>query len=695
MCGVSGVTLECEQEHCLAVMHPWCLESQGLLSKAGFLCPQHSNRMRSDHPSFFPTAILLDKPAIVKDFKQGESHYCTGTVFWYAFCTQYFPFADQLHFPAFEVWLDSFDDQDTALDGLQSSPKPIEQLEQELMEQLFAKQEEVASYQLEILSAKNDRDETDGHFFATVLGQFAIHKQMKAKTTEDDWVLKDIKMLQFKLSNKDYLKYFEEKERVVIPEPQSRCARSLEPPKCEEDIVCCVCGDGDYEEDNLIVICESCELGAHMRCYGIPAVPEGDWYCDVCQAYGKEGACRLPCLLCPNNGGGLKATLHLNDGLIGNYPKYDPNFPDSIDNPKHIWCHLFCMTRMPGVLIKDKPRKSGFSLSNLDATRYKQKCEVCGTRKGACLQCSHKKCSLAFHPECGKSFFLFARDKGETGVFCSQHRTLKLRQFLEHKEKKQVDEIVVFFRKWEAWGSRQGRKRRRELEFSSEESLQLIEVLEGYLRAYNAARVGFEVHISLNSRKVVTRTPVIYHLVDPNILTDKDLHIPGRTAEECKQYYSETLFHLLKQEQELVCKPVAVLFSSSKPQRKAKVNKPVPKPKRIIEETRKKQRKCAPASINLFPIFLPPAKPKTTTEVFCVCRQPFIEELPRLVGETDFDYEKKVRDSSMISCMQCEEWYHLGCVGYLLSAEEAEKDESWRCHECRLTTNVKFSDGSE
>ena len=661
----------------------------GLLDKVGFLCPVHSHRRRNDQSSRFPTAVLLNKPTSVKEFKQGENHYCTGTVFWYAFCAQYYPFIDQLKFPVFDVWLDSFEEYDL---DIPSSGKSLDDLEREMQLQIAQKQEEVAKYQIEIITEKNTKDESDGLFFASVLGQFAIHRQMQSKTTEDDWVLKDIKMLQFKLSNKDYLKYFEEKERVVVPEPQSRCARSLEPPKCEEDIVCCVCGDGDYEDDNLIVICESCELGAHMKCYGIPTVPEGDWYCDVCQTYGKDGASRLPCILCPNNGGGLKATVHPNDSLIGDYPKYDPSLPDSVDNPRLIWCHVFCATRTPGVILKDKPHKSGFSLTNIDSSRFKQKCEVCCTRKGACLQCSHKKCSLAFHPECGKSFFLFARDKGESGVFCSQHRTLKLKQFLEHKEKKQVDEIEVFFKKWEAWETRQSKKRRRDLEFSSEENLQLIDILENYLHEINSGKSGFEVLISLKKRKVVTRTPPIYHLLDPNILTDMDLHIPGRTAEECKQYYSESLFHLLRQEQELVSKPVAVLFSSNKPLRKAKVPKPVSKPKPLPPELRKKQKKSAPVPINLFPIFLPPAKPKVTTEVFCVCRQPFIEELPRLIGETDEEYEKKVRDSSMISCVQCEEWYHLGCVGYSLSAEEAAQDDSWRCHECRLTTNVKFSD---
>jgi PHD-finger len=68
----------------------------------------------------------------------------------------------------------------------------------------------------------------------------------------------------------------------------------------DEDIVCDVCRDAEYDEadpsapygsderiGDAIVICDNCNAGVHQKCYGRELInpnglPEGDWFCNRC-----------------------------------------------------------------------------------------------------------------------------------------------------------------------------------------------------------------------------------------------------------------------------------------------------------------------------------------------------------------------------------------------------------------------------
>lgn len=140
--------------------------------------------------------------------------------------------------------------------------------------------------------------------------------------------------------------------------------------------MCGVCGDGDYEDDDLIVICGKCEMGAHMKCYGIPDIPVGEWVCDPCRVWDIQKREAIPCALCNVKGGALKPTIHLKE----EFKHYNKE-----ENPDRIWCHVFCALRVEGALFTDTVQMKNISLKSVDPRRFSFKCSECMTKNGACI----------------------------------------------------------------------------------------------------------------------------------------------------------------------------------------------------------------------------------------------------------------------------------------------------------------------
>ena len=66
-----------------------------------------------------------------------------------------------------------------------------------------------------------------------------------------------------------------------------------------------------HARSNAILLCDGkgCRAAAHQACYGVAAVPEGEWRCDGCAA-GLDPR-RAHCLMCPVAGGALRAVASL------------------------------------------------------------------------------------------------------------------------------------------------------------------------------------------------------------------------------------------------------------------------------------------------------------------------------------------------------------------------------------------------
>lgn len=82
------------------------------------------------------------------------------------------------------------------------------------------------------------------------------------------------------------------------PEPPKKSAKGTTPKKIEtlveeseeseedededDDEVCVICSKPDSKAPNRILFCDGCDMAVHQKCYDVPKVPHGDWFCRDC-----------------------------------------------------------------------------------------------------------------------------------------------------------------------------------------------------------------------------------------------------------------------------------------------------------------------------------------------------------------------------------------------------------------------------
>lgn len=191
--------------------------------------------------------------------------------------------------------------------------------------------------------------------------------------------------------------------------PTSQAATSVigEQPDNDDDS-CAVCQEPEGFEDNPIVFCDGCNVGCHKECYGLSELPAGDWYCDRC----KQSRSRQPsCPACPSREGVFKRTLGGRWGGLA---------------------HVACALYLPGCGFLPEgtmDKAAGFDL--IPKNRGSLKCTLCPTieagRSGFKIQCSHKKCAVAFHVTCAQraQLHMAIEDDGRDGTsmvtYCKKH----------------------------------------------------------------------------------------------------------------------------------------------------------------------------------------------------------------------------------------------------------------------------------
>ena len=182
-----------------------------------------------------------------------------------------------------------------------------------------------------------------------------------------------------------------------LTRPLARYAAKCDEAAFPDDMACAVCGLIDsntipattIEEissssNNLMIICEGCDVAVHQDCYGVVHIPEGPWLCRRCQL-SKEAA---QCALCPWPGGALKPTTQ---------PA----------NPKRSWTHLLCARMLPAeeVLILNPVYQEPVEIGGIDPDRWNLTCTYCRRPRGtgAPMQCAEVTCRVAFHPLCARA----------------------------------------------------------------------------------------------------------------------------------------------------------------------------------------------------------------------------------------------------------------------------------------------------
>lgn len=81
--------------------------------------------------------------------------------------------------------------------------------------------------------------------------------------------------------------------------------------RAKREDCCVICHQEEFEAQvNEIIYCDRCDLGFHQQCYGVPKVPDGDFFCEFCSVAKeasdrKKNAPEAVCELCRQRGGGL------------------------------------------------------------------------------------------------------------------------------------------------------------------------------------------------------------------------------------------------------------------------------------------------------------------------------------------------------------------------------------------------------
>jgi hypothetical protein len=208
-----------------------------------------------------------------------------------------------------------------------------------------------------------------------------------------------------------------------------------------DDAVCMACFDGASSGGNSILFCDGCNAAMHQCCYGVPEIPEGDFFCDRCKDVKLIAADdpffepemakdAVKCCLCPLHHGAIKRTtdgrwVHLccalwaDGAIITDVQEMSlidvSKVPVQVPEP----ARDFDMYRNPLHADNSTSLMSAFSGHNLTPSGITEACSICRAKGGYVVRCcgstgsngvnadckdgagnGSAACSAVFHPLC-------------------------------------------------------------------------------------------------------------------------------------------------------------------------------------------------------------------------------------------------------------------------------------------------------
>ncbi|CAK84590.1 unnamed protein product (macronuclear) [Paramecium tetraurelia] len=439
---------------------------------------------------------------------------------------------------------------------------------------------------------------------------------------------------------------------------------------------CQICNQGARSLESLLT-CQKCQIKVHQKCYGLENVINA-WVCDLCLNFGSQGKF-LKCPLCPKLGGAMReTTLAMKDSIFEqsnpSYHTYAMNYkidrqkppPDgeetynfmvlqySLDTlmgepPKSekIWAHVSCMLWLD------------FDLRNIDKKKFNYLCSICKTKKnGACLLCTKSKCGIAFHPECARrSQFYMESDE----IFCFKHQPLKIKRIFEDQHNLWKEEIYYFFKQYEKLEQYLIHKpKNNDLEFQKFEIKVQQEEIEADIKLENQQIFQQITDIMERDEKFiitlennqVTNIQYPYKRLSVYDLEENDriwqqLANEKYTPEQVYVLYQRAIRMRKKKKISNIISQLQMTTQQELPNRKRHSIYSRPK----IFKRHKKQQKLNGTNKISLKIKIPK---EAISLQYCICKQ-------------------HNENEEMMQCETCYDWYHLSCLGFQGSIEEAQR----------------------
>lgn len=224
----------------------------------------------------------------------------------------------------------------------------------------------------------------------------------------------------------------------------SESEKKDEPMSMEEG--CSICEISDATDVDPLVYCDECNLPVHKLCYGIVAIPDGDWFCNVCKYWKRKrskdplcdpNSCPLKCSLCEQDKGAMKELYR---------PKKD--------DPER-WAHIVCALFIDEVRFHDAETSTGIIIDDIPREKKVgaingRKCAFC-SNGGYIVKCNcEDKCNKWFHVTCAQSKqLLLMTDNSalaiesdrstEFHVFCSIEKLKQMRDKKQQESERQKE----------------------------------------------------------------------------------------------------------------------------------------------------------------------------------------------------------------------------------------------------------------